>query len=221
MEATVNNTVQKPASELSAAELKELLAAKEAEENRLAERRKNDYLKDKNNFLQDLLNTFHLYKNDLVKLKKDGITHATNFNNLKYEIDGKEPKKDAKSFELKNDTIRVVVEEQERFDFTDEAIVHINAIKDIFKAKFEERNKGMYALLDSILMRNTKGDYDAKLLAKARGQVKKIGDEALIAEFDKLQDCLTVVGTSKYIRIYERDPETKKWKGVSLNFSEL
>jgi hypothetical protein len=211
-------TAQKPAAEMTTAELEELLASKKAEANKEAERRKNDYLKNKNNFLDDLLASFNHYRDGLTDLKKSAINHSENFNRLKYEIDGKSLP-NYKSFELKNEKVKVVVDEQERFDFTDEAVVHINAIKEIFKAKFEERNKGMYALLDSILMRNSKGDYDAKLLAKARGQVKKIGDEALTAEFDKLQDCLIVVGTRKYIRVYVR--EDNQWQDVSLNFSSL
>ena len=69
-------------------------------------------------------------------------------------------------------------------------------------------------------MKNTKGDYDPKLLAKARAEVRKLDDTALIEEFDKLSDCLTVVGSAIYVRVYERD-EQKKWKDISLNFSSI
>lgn len=213
------NTVTKPVSELTAAELKALLKQKEADEIKQQNQRKEAYAKDKQSFLNEVLNRFKEVNEILSTLKAETITHAENFNALKYEIDGK-PVKEAKSFELKNEHIKIVVETQERFDFNDEAVVHIGAIKDIFREKFENRNKGFYNLLDGILMKNSKGEYDAKLLTKARKQVRELGDENLINEFDKLNDCLIVVGSAKYARVYTKD-DKNRWKDISLNFSSL
>ncbi len=209
----------KPISEMTAAEIKVYLKQKETEEKKQIETRKKAYETDKQNYLNEVLTRFQEVNGILSTLKQESIVHAENFNSLKYELDGKEVK-EAKSFELKNDNIKIVVETQERFDFNDQAIVHINAIKDIFKAKFENRNKGFYDLLDSILMKNTKGEYDAKLLTKARNKARELGDENLMSEFDKLNDCLIVVGSAKYIRVYTKD-DKNRWKDVSLNFSSL
>jgi hypothetical protein len=211
--------VAKPITEMSASEIKAFLEKKQAEEKKLIESRKKAYETDKQNFLNDVLDKFKEVNSILTTLKNESIAHSENFNKLKYELEGKEMK-EAKSFELKNENIKVVVETQERFDFNDQAIVHINAIKDIFREKFENRNKGFYNLLDGILMKNTKGEYDAKLLTKARKQVRELGDENLMNEFDKLNDCLMVVGSSKYIRVYTKD-DKNRWKDVSLNFSSL
>ncbi|MDP2061335.1 MAG: DUF3164 family protein [Flavobacteriaceae bacterium] len=211
--------ITKPVSEMSVSELKAFLREKEAQEKRIENQRKEAYQKDKEEFLNGILPVYEEFQQGLIELKKGVIGHAENFNKLKYEIESKEPK-DYKSFELKNEHVKVVVETQERFDFTDEAIVHINAIKDIFKAKFEARNKGFYNLLDGILMKNTKGDYDVKLLTKAQRQVRELGDEVLTSEFGKLSECLIVTGSAKYVRVYKRD-EHNKWKDISLNFSSL
>lgn len=215
MEAMIN----KPAHEMTSKELKELLKEREAVEKKKNEKRKEVYLLDKDNFLKEVVSRFIDLSEILKGLKTEVIEHSENFNNLKYELEDK-PVREAKSFELKNDSVKIIVEIQERFEFNDQAIVHINAIKDIFKAKFENRNKAMYTLLDSILMRNSKGDYDAKLLTKARTQVRKIGDEQLTSEFDKLNDCLVVTGSSKYARVYTKD-ERNRWKDISLNFSSM
>lgn len=211
--------ITKPISEMTSAELLQLGKQKAAEENKKQLQRKDAYNSDKENFLYEILERFEEVKSILSTLKGEAIVHAENFNRLKYELEGKELK-DAKSFELKNDKIKIIVETQERFDFNDQAIVHINAIKDIFREKFENRNKGFYNLLDGILMKNSKGEYDAKLLTKARKQVRELGDDRLIEEFDKLNDCLIVVGSAKYIRVYSKD-EKSRWKDVSLNFSSL
>ena len=213
MEAT------KPISEYTAAELKELAKQKEAVEQEKQIKRKKAYDTDKENFLNEVATKFTEVKGILLSLKNDTISHSENFNALKYELEDKAVK-EAKSFELKNDNVKIVVENQDKFDFNDNAIVHINAIKDIFREKFEARNKGFYNLLDSILMKNSKGEYDAKLLNKARRQAKELGDEALMEEFDKLNDCLVVVGTAKYVRVYTKD-DKNRWKDVSLSFSSL
>jgi len=212
-------TVTKPVSEMSVGELRAYLKEKEADEKRIEAQRKEAYQKDKEKFLEDTISIYKEYQEGLIELKQDVITHAENFNRLKYEIEGKEVK-DAKSFELRNDHVKIIVEMQERFDFTDEAIVHINAVKEIFKDKFEARNKGFYSLLDSILMKNTRGEYDAKLLTKARRKAREIGDEELIERLDKLNDCLVVTGSVKYVRVYRKD-ERNQWKDVTLNFSSL
>lgn len=213
MEAT------KPISEMTAAEIKEFLKQKEAAEKNQQQQRKKAYDNDKESFLNEVLNRFKDTREILVSLKNETINHSENFNSLKYELEGK-PVKEAKSFELKNDKIKIVVENQDRFDFNDEAIVHVNAIKDIFREKFEARNKGFYNLLDGLLIKNSKGDYDAKLLTKARRQAKELGDEALMHEFDKLNDCLIVVGSVKYVRVYTKD-DKNRWVDVSLNFSSI
>ena len=209
----------KPLSEYTAAELMELAKQKGAVEQEKQIKRKKAYDTDKENFLNEVATKFTEVKGILLSLKNDTISHSENFNALKYELEDKAVK-EAKSFELKNDNVKIVVENQDKFDFNDNAIVHINAIKDIFRAKFEGRNKGFYNLLDSILMKNSKGEYDAKLLNKARRQAKELGDEALMNEFDKLNDCLVVVGTAKYVRVYTKD-DKNRWKDVSLSFSSL
>lgn len=209
----------KTITEMSASEIEAILKQKKADEIRVQNQRKEAYTKDKESFLNKVHHRFNEVQGILSALKTEAIVHAENFNKLKYEIEDKAVK-EAKSFELKNDRIKIVVESQERFEFNDEAVVHITAIKDIFREKFENRNKGFYNLLDGILMKNSKGEYDAKLLTKARKQVRELGDDNLIAEFDKLNDCLVVVGSAKYIRVYTKD-DKNRWKDISLNFSSL
>jgi hypothetical protein len=211
--------ITKPITEMTASEIEAFLKEKKAAETKQQETRKKEVECSKNEFLQEIAKRYLEQQKNQIELKKYGIENAEKYNSLKYELEGKTVK-DAKSFELKNDSIKIVVETQDRFDFNDQAIVHITAIKDIFREKFENRNKGFYNLLDGILMKNTKGEYDAKLLTKARRQVRELGDDNLMSEFDKLNDCLIVVGSAKYIRVYTKD-DKNRWKDISLNFSGL
>ncbi len=215
------NTETKQVAELTEAELEALLAEKRKSKKDALIVEKNKHEADKNNFVQHTGAKFRQLQAELKELKEYTIAEANKLFERMYTIEGKEPK-ETKSFSLKNtdDTIKVTVDRQERFEFTDDAIVHINAIKDIFKEKFAQRNKGLYEILDGLLIKGSKGEYDPKLLAKARSQVRKLGDDNLIAEFDKLDDCQRVSGTALYCRVYMRD-EKKRYQDVSLQFSSL
>lgn len=182
---------------------------------------KKEYEADKENYLSHTASKFQQLHNELKELKEYSIKEANKLYDRMYEVKGKEAKA-VNSFTLKNkaDTIKVTVDRQERFEFTDEAMVHINAIRDIFKSKFQERNKGLYNILDGLLIKNSKMEYDPKLLAKARRQVRELGDQNLIDEFDKLDECQKVTGSSLYCRLHIRD-KNQKWKDVSLQFSSL
>lgn len=214
-------TPVKTISQMSKAEIQAYLAEQEKTEKAEQTKAKKKYDSDKEDFLNHTSSKFQQLHNELRELKEYSIGEANKLYDRMYRINGKEPK-EVNSFSLKNeaDTIKVSVDRQERFEFTEEAMVHINAIRDIFKAKFSERNKGLYNILDGLLIKNSKMEYDPKLLAKARKQVRELGDNNLIAEFDKLDECQRVTGSSMYCRLHIRD-EKNKWKDVSLQFSSL
>ena len=180
-----------------------------------------EYHKKREHFCKSVAKEFHKLHAELSILKNGTCQVAQELYDQMYILDGKEPKP-SKSYTIKNqdDTIKIVIDRQDRLEFTDKAIVHINEIRDIFKEKFGSRNKAMYSILDGLLIKNSKNEYDPKLLAKARRQVRELGDENLIAEFDKLDECQHVTGTSQYCRAYFRDDDGK-WKDISLQFSAL
>lgn len=208
-------------STLSAAELQAELERRAQAEKQAEAKAVKVYQSDKEAYLNHTSSKFIQLHNEMKELKEYSITEANKLYDRMYSIKGKEPK-EVNSFTLKNDadTIKVTVDRQERFEFTDEAMVHINAIRDIFKNKFAERNKGLYSILDGLLIKNSKMEYDPKLLAKARRQVRELGDQNLIDEFDKLDECQKVTGSSLYCRLHVRDSKGK-WKDVSLQFSSL
>jgi len=206
---------------LSDKELQAELERRKKERKASQARAKKEYLKDKEDFLVQTTSKFHQLSSELTRLKHQTLSDANALYERMYELDGKEPK-EVKSFTLKNedDTLKVTVERQERFSFTDEAVIHIQAIQEIFKEKFAGRNKGLYEILNNILIRNSKGEYDPKLLAKARKQVRELGNQTLIEEFDKLDDCQRVVGSATYCRAYMKN-EKGQWQDINVQFSSL
>lgn len=217
----IEEILKKPAAELTAEEFDAIAKHRKETARTEEEKARKTYEADKDEFITDIVSAFQEQAEKLKGIKERAIGKGNELRERLYRMNGKEPK-DQKSFQLKDreDKYKVVIESQERFEFTEEAQVHINAIKELFREKFAGRNKAFFGLFERILMRNSNGDYDAKLLAKARAEVRKIGDDDLQAEFDKLQDCLRVVGSQTYCRVYIKN-EQKKWQDVSLNFSAL
>lgn len=206
-------------SQFTTEQLENILAEKKNEGKKMQEKIEASLKKDKEDFLEATVRKFSAVSHDLEALKNFTITEANKLNLAMYNIQGKEPK-EVKTFSLKCDKYKVTVEMQERFEFTEEANVHLQTIKELFKEKFADRNKGFYNFLESILMRNSKGEFDAKLLVKGRREVIKIGDAQLINEFEKLEKCQRVVGSSLYCRVYEKD-EHQKWNDINVQFSSL
>lgn len=208
-------------STLSAAELQQALAEKQKAEKAAEMKARKSFEQEKNDFCNTSAAKFKQMRSELAELKAFVITEANKLYERMYELNGKEAK-DVKTFTLKNadDTVKVVVDRQERLEFTDEATVHINTVKDIFREKFAQRNQGLYNLLDGLLVRNSKQDYDPRLLSRARRQIRELGHEALTEAFDKLYDCQIVVGTSLYCRAYMRN-EQGKYSDIVLQFSAL
>ena len=208
-------------SVLSAEELQAELQKRKEADVRQASKVRAELENDNDAFCRQTAAKFKQLSSELKAVKDFTIVEANKLFKRMYAINGQEPK-EVKSFSRKSadGCIMVTVDYQERFEFTDEATVHINAIKDIFKNKFADRNKGLYRILDGLLIKGTKGDYDPKLLAKARQQVRALGDEKLISEFDKLDDCQRVCGTSKYCRVKVKN-EAGKWKDINIQFSSL
>lgn len=210
---------KKDLSTLTEAELAAELARRKEDRKLKQQKLEQNFTKDKDDYLQSTAFKFISLSNELRDLKIYTITEANKLWDRMYSIQGKEAK-EVNTFTLKSDNFKVTVDRQERFEFTEEAIVHIQTIKDIFAVKFAERNKGFYKFLESILMRNSKGEFDPKLLAKGRQQVNELGDVALIEEFEKLENCQRVVGSSLYCRAYLKD-ELGKWKDINVQFSSL
>ena len=49
------------------------------------------------------------------------------------------------------------------------------------------------------------GEFDPKLLYKAKKEAKELGEQSIIDEIEKLDSCQRVVGSSLYCRFYEKN----------------
>jgi len=210
--------------ELSAMSNEELMA--ELERRKKAERTayekaKKEFTKNKEAFLKKSVVEFQAVQEQMNELKTYTITKANELYEQMYRMEGKEVR-EVQSFTMKDekDRYKVVVDRQDILEFNENAEVHINDIKEIFKNKFETRNKAMYGYLNDLLVKNGKGDYDPKLITKVRKRAVEYGHTEILQELEKLEQCRRVSGTALYCRCYVRD-KNKKWRDITLQFSAL
>jgi hypothetical protein len=206
-------------STLSKDELKAELDRRDLEAKKEQQAKEKAHETRKKDFLESTVTRFESYRNELKQLKDFTITEANKIWNEMYEVQGKEAK-EQKQISIKLGDYKITAERREKFEFTDEAAVHIDAIQDIMKQRFETRNKGMYSFFETFLMKNSSGDYDPKLLTKAKKKAIELGYDDLIQEIEKLQDCLTVNGNAMYCRAYKKT-KTGGWKDIVIQFSSL
>lgn len=208
--------------EMSTAELKALLATKEKAERAAQMKRKREYIGTRDAFLKRVISEMSDISFQLKELKQFSVKKGNELHDLLYEVYEKEPK-DLKSFSLDSEcgTYRVTIDSAERQAMDETADVAIGAIKDILRNKFASRNKTMYNIIDGILIKNNKGDYDERLIAKLRKFETDINDVEFSKELDNLSRAFYTYDTSIYVRGYVKNSETNKWEAIPMQFSSL
>ncbi len=219
---TIEELLKKPIAELTDAEVKQVMAHKKKQEFE-AEQVRKEAIENECDLLVNAIVDEYTQKSEDLRIWKDLQVEAILTHHKKmYESLGTEPKETKQiSYITKNGQRKVVLEYADKFGFNNEAVVHIDKIKEIIKREFANTNPKLFGFVESILVKNSAGDYDPKLLTKARKEAEKLDNpQEILEEFDKLEKCKIVVGTSRYVRAYQKD-NNNKWEGITLNFSAL
>lgn len=220
--SNIEELLKKPIAELTDAEVKQVMAHKKKQEFE-AEQVRKEAIENECNLLVNAIVDEYAQKSEDLRIWKDLQVEAILTHHKKmYESLGTEPKETKQiSYITKNGQRKVVLEYADKFGFNNEAVVHIDKIKEIIKREFANTNPKLFGFVESILVKNSAGDYDPKLLTKARKEAEKLDNpQEILEEFDKLEKCKIVVGTSRYVRAYQKD-NNNKWEGITLNFSAL
>lgn len=220
--SNIEELLKKPIAELTDAEVKQVMAHKKKQEFEAEQTRKQQIENERDLLVNTIVEEYSQKSEDL-RIWKDLQAEAIiNHHKKMYESLGTEPKATKSiTHKTKDGKRKVVLEYADKFGFNDEAVVHIDKIKEIIKREFADTNPKLFGFVESILVKNSAGDYDPKLLTKARAEAEKLDNpQEILSEFDKLEKCKVIEGTSRYVRAYQKD-KNNKWQGISLNFSAL
>lgn len=206
----------------SAAELKAAWKKAQADEKAAKSNAKAKYEKDRDGFIVDTVQRMEQLSDLSRDLKTKSIATGTELRDKMYKALGREPKEGVDSYTVTtNDgTMKVVIETQFRCEYDETSTAAIDTIRQVLREKFEGRNKGMYGIIDGILLKNNKGDYDERLVAKLRKHEEAVDDQRFSEALTILANAYKPTTSQTYIRAYRRDT-TNKWREVTMNWSSM
>lgn len=203
-------------------QLEQMLAKKKKEKRQARQQALRNYEAKKNKFIASICQAFVQVQSDLTEMKQEALSIGSDLHQEMYKVYEKPVKPQAQfTLEHEDGNLKVVIENQERQSFNEQAEVHINTIKDILREKFSARNKSMYEIIDAILMKNRKGDYDEKLVAKLNKHRDAVKDERFNEALDLLATCYQTYDSATYIRAYQKNSKTNSWENINIQFSSL
>ena len=207
--------------ELSTKDLELMLAQRKSAEKAELKKRQIEYVNQKEAFIKKTVVAFCDAASFLKELKTETINQGNDLHTKMYDIFNKE-EKDHKSFSLisEDGMFKVEISTHDFQTFNEQSEVHLNSIKEIMEEKFASRNKGVYAILNDIMMKNKKGDYDETLVVKLNKHRDTVNDPKFNFALDELAKCFQTYNSATYVRVFQKN-EANQWKAVNIQFSSL
>lgn len=209
-------------SKLSAKELAALAREKrKKEEAEMAERRRQ-YDSTRDTFIDTVFGKVEELSAQLSEFKRESIALGLELHDKMYEAYGRAKREGLDHYSLvsADGMKRIVIERQHRCEYDERAEVAIGAIKEVLRDKFSGRNKEMYEIIDGLLMKNHKGDYDERMVAKLRKYEASVTDPRFTEALALLAQSYRPVDSQLYLRAYRKD-EAGKWVDLPMNWSGM
>ena len=209
-------------NKMSAAELKAALKKKQATEKADMAAKKKSYDKMRDDYIGTVFSKMDEMSSKLREFKTESVKLGLELHEKMFEAHGRTSKPGVDHYSLvsADKQSKVVIERQWRCEYDETSTVAIQTIREVLREKFEGRNKGMYGIIDGILMKNGKGDYDERLVAKLRKHEEAVGDPRFSEALDILAKAYRPTTSQTYIRAYRRN-EGGKWVDVVMNWSSM
>lgn len=209
-------------SKLSAKELSQLAREKRKKEEAEMLERRRQYDATRDSFIDTVFGKVEELSAQLSEFKRDSIKLGLELHDKMYEAYGRAKKDGMDHYSLvsADGTKRIVIERQHRCEYDERAEVAITAIKEVLRDKFSGRNKGMYEIIDGLLMKNHKGDYDERMVAKLRKYEAQVEDERFSKALALLADSYRPVDSQLYLRAYRKN-DAGKWVDLPMNWSSM
>ena len=209
-------------NQMSAADLKAALKKKQADEKAAKENAKKSYDQLRDSYIDTVFGKMDELSTQLKSFKDESVKLGLELHSKMYQTLGREPKEGIDSYTLTSadGQRKVSIERQWRCEYDETSTVAIDTIRTVLREKFEARNKGMYGIIDGILLKNNKGDYDERLVAKLRKHEEAVDDKRFSEALDILAKAYRPTTSQTYIRAYRRNA-AGKWEDVVMNWSAM
>lgn len=208
--------------QLSTAELRTLLRERTKQEKAAREEARTHYARDRDAYVDRIFARMQVLSVELKAFKETSVAEGLALHERMYAAHGRTKKRDLDHYSLVSaDGLRkVVVERQYRCAYDETSSAAIDTIREVLRSKFEGRHKGLYAIMDGILIKNNKGDYDERLVARLRKHEAAVNDPRFSEALDLLGRAYRPTTSQTYVRAYCKGP-TGSWQDVVMNWSSL
>ncbi len=209
----------------SAAALKAAWKKAQAEEkaDRERSRKEYDHLRDK--FLETTFGKMYELSQAQQEFKSEAIKLGLEVHDKMYEAYGREKREGIDHYSLvSTDGLKRLTMERKHLCEYDETVeVGITLVRDVLRDKFADRSKKAYRMLESVLMKNKKGDYDEALVAKLRKHAEEVdNDPRFIEALDIISRAYRPTGASQlYLRAHRKETTDGRWIDIPMNWSSM
>ena len=108
-------------------------------------------------------------------------------------------------------------------EFDERAETAVEHMELFLKEEFvKKHSQEAYDMIKSLLHRkDSDGSFDINLINRLEQMRDRFNHEHWIKALDLFKESYSESGSSQYIRFYERDPSTQKFKLINLNFASV
>lgn len=208
---------------MSVAELQQLLREKRAQEKKEKAAGVAGYERDRDRYIDKVFGRMEELSAVLRTFKEESVRAGLDLHARMYTAHGRTKRREPDTYSLvsADGTRRITIERHHCCAYDETSTVAIETIREVLRSKFEGRNKGMYGIIDGILMKNRKGDYDERLVAKLRKHETAIGDPAFSEALDLLARAYRPTSSRIYIRAYRKNAPGGRWVDMPMNWSSM
>ena len=227
-EKTQGMSIEELKKQYSSQELKQLLQQVEEEEKEEMERKKRQYKRKRDQFVQEKVEYAKELSRTLAEFKEKIISSGHELHDEMLELFNvkkakEEDGKVGKQFSLitEDGRFKLTIEREEKTNLDESAEAGIEKIRNYMQTHVKQRDKMLYGMLEELLMKNKKGEWDERLVAKLSKYEDQINNEEFSQGLDILRKAYRTVDSSYYVRFYEKNFNTGKWEHIQVQFSSL
>jgi len=210
-------------TQMSTAELRAALKKKQADETVAAKAQRKEYDAMRDEFISTVFAKFEAIQNELGSFKNQAVKLGLELHAKMYEAYGREKRDGIDHYTLTSDDAnkKVVIQRDWLCRYDETVEIGIGMIKEVVRAKFEPRNKSMYAVIDGLLLKGNEGDYDERMVARLRKHAEAFDNDPRFFEaLDIITRAYKPVESRLYLRVYKKT-NAGVWQDISVSWSSL
>lgn len=215
--------LSKPASELSADELEQLLKTKSDQEKKEKIHKRNRYEKDRDVLIKSLSAKARMISQNLEEFKQNTFEQLDTFKAQMLEY-GNVKTSGKGNFTIKSDDglLKVEFSNQIKKEFDERAEAAALLMDEFLQDFVKKKDRKSYALIQSLLTRKgADKNFDVNLINRLEKMRDEFDHPKWTEALDLFKESYRETGSARYVRFYQQNPSSQAWEMIPLNFASI